>query len=1441
MNRSSLQTLCLTILLTVLNLVPAVGQDFAAMRHDPRRAVFPQPKVTVAGIMTSNDNWTDASQAGVYTIEACAGGAVTPLHKSEAMVNTAAAILHNGTLYAVEGSIDGYFYRQYSSTTWSSIGSHEEIDDVNLPSDLTYDAVTGKVYGGFWSADYGGYSRFCSFSLSSAEASEIKNATRDERDIFAIAAAPDGTIYCLFGAFDYLATLDPRTGAVERIGVTGLSPKVNILEGRCSSMVYDAANSRLLAAIYQESGYGANKQHFSALYSINPATGAATEIMRFDGSATFAGLWIYNDQPDPLAPAAASNISVAIDGLMGDVFFDVPSKSIGGAPLTGNLVASVSVNGAETIQGQIVPGSRTCVGGLDFAEGANEVVITLASGDLRGQSASTTVWVGDDIPSPVSNVALHVADGQAHLSWDAPTVGANGGTLDQAKLRYRVVRFPGATVVADGLTATSFTDTQLDPSLRTVYYAVTVSNDKGSAPAVESNRALAAGAFAVPFAEHFDSADDFALWTVEDLNGSVTWSYDKSGKCARYDFPNDLTPGDDWLISPAIRLETGRSYKVAYKYRGQSKSYVESFEVAVAQAPNAAAMGQPIASYIDFNNTSYADGSASFKADADGEYYLGFHCISKPKMWSIYLDDITLEAIDSRVPAPVADLVVTPAPLGALKATISFTAPAVDTEGTSLLRLSSARVVRAADGAVVATLTELTPGEHYEVVDESLTESGIAVYTVSCSNDIGESLAASAQAYVGVDLPGAVGNLTVVEVDRHPVLAWTAPTAGANGGWFDPDKVVYRIVRSDGQVVAENLTDLSYTDLSYTSPATSQDALWYLVTPWSDGKRGTYAQSDLVLLGAPYAPGAETFPGAEMTYYPWIAQSDMAVNASWTLDTSGYTPVTADQNGDRGLATFHSVGEAAGVKSWFYSPMFDISALDSPALTFRLYHSTSIAGDASMSVYACGDDGIFAPLGADIARCEGDADGWVRHSLDLAAFKGAHRLRVAFCGTADGLADIYLDNISLENSLATDAAIASFKAPAKIASGIEGEYVVGVLNAGSTPLTAVRVSLSCDGATLATADLAVLAAGASTEVVVSAALPATGSRVVTATITADGDMRPDNNTATATVAVVDPVIPAPTALTVTADSTTGAALLSWQTPAAQAALTDDVESYPDWAIDGIGQWSMFDGDYAPTYYINYNAGEYAHASERKAFQVLNVEALGINIWEQGKAHSGKRLFAALCSVDFVNNDWLISPQLNGAEQWISFYARSFTTQDTAPERMMVSISDVDTDPVNFTDVTPDYIELDGTWRRYSYYMPEGTRHFAIRCVSDQSFAMFVDDISFNDLTVPAWQVTGYEVWRNGTKIADTAETTYADAEATDKAVYTVRAVYGSHGTSPDSEQAVFAASGTGMAVEATIEAVYTPAGIALDPEASLAPGIYLVRYSDGSVRRLLVK
>lgn len=1427
-----------------------------------RTTAVPEPTTVVGGIMTFNEEWGSTPEAGVYYIEVKPDGKITCQFKSEDMADVVSGLKKDNIMYTCEATSSyRYYYRQRNVSDWSTIGSRQEIDMEDVPADLTYDATLGKAYGSFWNENYGGFSFFGNFNLSTATWTSIDKAQRDERDIFALAADGKGTIYCLFGAYNYLATLDPTTGQVNRIKTTGFEIDTNWAEGRGSSMCYDAENDRLIATVAGNTGTRNNPKYVSVLYTINPHTGESVKVMDLPGNACFAGLYVVDNALDAEAPGEPTGLTVNLEGTatVGTVSFAMPTQTVGGAPLSNdNLTAIINLNGNETAIFNLKSGQKVTSPELTFVNGENTLRVTVADSERRGGSVSLTFNAGEDIPALVSDVKLAIVDGKALISWTAPTGGLNGGNINPDNLRYTIVRYPDATVVAQDAQGSSFTDPTITSALRTVWYTVAAHNSAGSSDAVESNHALVGGSMTVPFKEGFDNADDFALWTIENVNGGATWRYysSDSEKAAEYQYDDEKLPADDWLISPPIRLESDKAYKLSYKWRVMLKAYPESFEIALGTSSNAASMTKPLARHAKVTNTGWQSADASLTVDSDGDYYIGIRCFSDGYMYILRVDDIEIVEIDNRVPAVIDDLQIIPGEQGARKATVKFTVPSKDNKGGELAEVTSATVSR--NGKVIATLTDVAPGKAVSYEDTTVEADGMTSYAVSCANQTGSGVAAVAQAYIGVDAPGAVADLTISESDSHPLLSWKAPTYGVNGGWFDASAVTYRIVRSDGQVISEDCADTSFTDLTYTSPKTSQDAIWYLVTPYVGTTKGAYAQSELFLFGVPYsAPLTETFPKADMNYFPWITQSDNAVYYGWTLDEMGYNPSVSDQNGDRGLATFHSVGEPAGTVSYFYSPKVDISALANPTLSFYLYHAPGEGAETLDLEIAAGTD-TFVPLEGATSIARTSAEGWTRYSYSLAPYKSADWIRIGFKGTGDAKADLYIDNVVIDSTVAVDLQLTALKAPATIAQGEQIKCSATVLNAGSDNVAAAQLKVTFGNALLPVA-LPALAAGAeaTVEFEVEAAQP--GLNELTATVEAEGDEVTANNSLSTSVNIVEARVNAPSNLAGTIDDN-GTLTLSWNAPATDGTVTDDVESYRDWAINDIGLWTMWDGDYDITYMIS-NGLDYENATSPKAFQVCNAALLGIDIWDEGKPHSGDKMFMALCSYTYVNNDWLISPELNGKEQWISFYARSFTLQNTPAERMRVWYSTTDNDPANFTEITTSFVQLPGTWQEYRYFLPEGAKYFAINCVSDGAFAMFVDDISFNDLTVPTWELVKYEVYRDGEKIGETADTVYTQNDIDEGGNFSVKAIY-DRGESPMSDSLLIAHSGLGFTAAANVAVeghegyvlvrnaagsdyeIINPAGYAIargtltaDAERiNLASGVYIVRVADTTAK-----
>lgn len=1443
-------------------LMPAwAAGELTAMRKAPKALTPPEPSTVLCGIMSSNDEWTDASEAGVYTIEVKPEGAIKCLHRAQDMVNTAAALMHNNIMYAVTATSEGFFYNKYSTNDWSR-SSREEIDAVNVPCDLTYDPKTGKAYGAFYDSEEDYYSRICSFGLNDAEATSLKGYW-DKRDYRMFAATPDGTVYTLF-SYGRLGKINvtnrnENEAIISVIGTIklsdGFSPDNNLSQGRISSMTYDAENNRLLAVMSALSEKRVNgtwvKTWGSFLVSIDPETAACTEIRRMPGNACFAGIYVMERATDPMAPGTASGLAVvpdAHDPLKGTVSFSIPATTFGGAQLTAQVMAIIEVNGTQKVEGYYSAGETVEIP-VDLIEGDNTVRVTLATDEQRGESVEKTIYSGEDTPQPVTDVRVSVENGKALLSWSAPAGGANGGSLIPANVRYKITRMPDNKTVATDLTTTSFTDSNLPADTRVIYYSVLAYNSKGEATAaVESNRVAAAGAFDVPFTESFDSADDFALWTVIDLNGSPTWSY--SDGTATYINPEGKNPGDDWLISPAINVEEGKMYRIKYDYRAFYKDYPESFEIKAGTGMTADDMTVAIATHENITNTKMTSAEAAFKATKSGKWYFGIHYVSPAKMYRLSVDNFSITEFDGRVPAQVSDLTVTPGAKGAMTAKVSFTVPTEDANGNKLTKVTKAELLR--DNTLQKTFTEIKPGDALEF-DDTVTKAATYTYSVKVYNLSEAGVEASASAFIGEDKPAAPSDPVIKEEGTHPCISWSAPAKGDNGGWFDPAQVTYSVYRGSVKV-GDAIEATQFVDNTYTIPTDRQDAISYIVITCYKGVSGRGVQSDAVIVGAPYkAPVTETFPEADLSCYPWLSQSFMAPTYAWTLETSGVSPVVADNTGDRGLACFHAVGESKGVVSYFYSPKFDISGLESPVMSFYMYHTPSIEGDGSMQVSISTDGGEFKPVGDPIMRAEGDADGWVNHIVDLAAYKNAKFIRVCFAGTGDAAANIFIDDIRFDNIFSRDTEVLGFSAPARVAAGQTFPVEVKIGNIGIENLTDLTLTITSGEEVIALERGIAIEAGSAAVIASEIKLESVGTHTLTATISNDDNG--SNNSATASVKIVEPVLQSVSGLEATVVN--GDVHLSWKAPSESGAVTDDVESYKDWAIANVGEWSMYDGDYALTVYINKDLGEYPDAQSRKAFQVCNASTLGIDIWEQGKTHSGNKMFMAVASMNYVNNDWLISPRLNGAAQWISFFARSFTIGDgIAPERMKVWYSMTDTDPVNFTALTENYVELGSTWLEYRYYLPEGARYFAINCVSDDSFAMFVDDLTFNDMTVPVWKLTGYEVTCDGTPVATVTEPEFVHEFGGGK--YAVRPLFEEgNGAYCDPVEVIVSgidALGAGVSVTTApgkiiVKGTSSPvtvtnmAGISFTASAGVIPaaaGVYLVTV-DGATVKVVVK
>ena len=1435
-------------------MVPETGAEASAKA--PRRVTrlpdVPPVKVSLGVLKTHDETWSGSTtDAGYYTVDGN-DGTLALQQRVASFSSVVSAVKVGETVYTIQATAEGRFYYQsFNASTWAQRGSREEIDDVNVTQDFAYDSSTNTVYGYFYkeSDNNYGYIDFGRYNVSMAEKTSL---VEQERDVYTCASDNNGLVYWLSST--QLGWSDPKKKTFSYIYGPQVYPEDH------STMTYDPTSGLLYALVRTEA---TGRVFKTSLYSIDPVAKSKTLIKDYGKDMGFAGLFVLPPEIAITAPGQATDITVNFDGtdaMLGTVSLTAPSQSRSGAPLTSPLTVIIEVDGTEYAVRDVAPGCAVTSPQYRFAEGAQKIVVTCADATDRGEAVSVDVFAGFDIPAAPQGVVLTEADGHPQLSWQPVTTGANGGSV--GRVTYTVTRMPAQQTVAQDLSATTFTDTAYVPDGHAIYYTVTARNSAGTSAAAASNKLAVGAEFTLPFTEGFDTEDDFDLWTVLNANGGSTWTYEASSKSAVYTYDDNHLEGDDWLFSPAFSLQKGKKYKLSYSFRIRQKNYAESFSVHLGKAQTAAAMTRELAAHPGILNTQEETNTLVFSAEEDGTFHLGFYETSDPWKYMLQLDNISLSMLDSNIPAEVSDFTVTPGERGALSATISLKAPERDSDGKPLAALSSITVMRSDRPEAVARFENPTPGAALTAQDTSVTADGTYQYYAYASNEAGDGPETRISAFIGTDVPDAVLNLKLTETaDGHPSLTWEAPVTGRNGGWFDASKLTYTVYRYFGEMeaIAEAIAETGAVDSTLPVPTNSQTPVSYAVFPYAGGNAGRAIESNYILIGRPYAaPLRETFPNADMSLSPWMSVTDRPITSAWTLDATGHNPAAADYNGDSGLATFHSAGEnIEGVGSWMMSPKISLAGLQHPTVAFALYHShlDGITTPETMQLFVAAGDGDFQPISPVYQRDNGTT-GWAKYTIALQDLPEADWYRFAFKGVTAGGADMYLDDFEIYQGRTVDAAVTELSVPRFVAKGEEMPVGVTVVNYGNTALTGATVAVA--GKTL---PVPALEAGRKATVSTTVSFASTGTYEVKATVTVADDEVSDNNTRTASVEAVEPKFPAVGAITGNVGDD-NRLTIAWTDAAQNGAVTDDFESYKAWSIAGIGDWLMADRDYDNTYYISGQSvpgilDNYPNCSDPKAWLVMDADELGINIWPEGTPHSGNKMLMASASVNYVNADWAISPMLNGRPQTVAFWAKAFTTQGAAPERLRFLWSTGSTVPEDFTPLSQEpYVEVGESWTRYSYSLPEGARRFAIECVSDNAFALFVDDVCYNDMSVPTLALREYRVSRDGTQIAAVTEPQFTEPAPLPVGdyTYTVTAVYDKGAAAPSAPYAFkstaisdLAASRitiTGGQGELTVTGaagqtltVTTPAGLTIANRRltseretlALAPGLYLVK------------
>lgn len=1076
------------------------------------------------------------------------------------------------------------------------------------------------------------------------------------------------------------------------------------------------------------------------------------------------------------APAAVEGLSVNFEGpsLTGTISFTLPTKSYGGSQLTGNVSYDIAITGTVVKSGQAPAGSVVTETVTAPYDNITYFSVTAKNGNGSGPNASISQWVGYGEPKAPKNLKAkyQASDKSVKLTWDAVTETMSGGYFNpEEDLTYVVVRFPERDTLTKTLRETTYTDHPSFKENASVYYVVTPLNVRSLGYTAMSENIVAAGTFTVPYEEHFDEMSSFDTYNVVDVNGDwETWEYDPYRKCAAYHYSDQKA--DDWLFTPDITMTTGCDYILKLKAKSSITDKPERLAIAFGKGSEPADYTQML---LEPTLLPAEDSliTCTIKISEDGDYRIGFHALSDANCYYLYIDDITIEAGPLySSPAKVRNLTVVPDDENPQVAKIDFDLPTQAINGSALKAVSKVVALRA-DSLEVDAAINLQPGQHVTLYDH-YAQQGLNNYTVVAFNESGKGEKASASAFIGEDAPFEPTDIKLVDnQDGTLLISWKAPSAvGKNGGHVSTDKLRYNIYTADGYItgdlIAEKIAETQYLITNIDTEG-RQQVLYYGVSALTtDDNESNVIKSSPVITGK-----TDTLP-----YVESFANGHIEHELLWTEQKGLYafniTTAYASDN-DKGSAYYYT--DEAGEEGWLNTGKIAVKGAEKLTLVFDYYATPGMKLTLNPEISRDGGEAEALET-IDFATLEGDP-GWRQAVYDISSFADANYIIVKMHAVAnETMAPVLFDNLRIFESADNNLSI-SMKAPEKMKVSKKSCFSVKVINHGSEVAKNFTIHLLGNGEELLTKDVEAIGAYGTFTTQLEYAPHANSPKQLEmrAEVVYANDTNEADNLSEATEVAIERNSYETVTLTGTASGNT--VNLSWNKPETNhETIFEDFESYVPFTVNNFGEWTCYDGDGAQTYAFDF--AKFQHETEPMAFITFDPTCLGIDLDNQDHlmAHSGNRYivsFDAVAGAADHSDDWLISPELTGEEQTISFFAKGIT-DDYGLEKFEILYSDATGNISDFQKLGETYNCSAAEWNYYEVQLPVGATHFAIHVVSSHCFGLMIDDVKFDVPLLPE----GYNVYRNNSLIATVGADTNSYVDVTSEEgnnEYAVSVVY----------------------------------------------------------------
>ena len=964
------------------------------------------------------------------------------------------------------------------------------------------------------------------------------------------------------------------------------------------------------------------------------------------------------------------------------------------------------------------------------------------------------------------------------LNLAAPVLKRNGEPLNGNLDKVELVR-DGQVIhtfedVAPGAVLT-WVDNGEDLTLGSHKYYAVAYNEMGAGDKSEVVTVKLVATVTVPYTADLTLSETFDLFTVIDANeDGSTWNWDDT-YLTNYNYSAD-NAADDYLVTLPIWLEAHKNYDVVVN--ACNSGIDERFEVLLGTESTPEAMTTMVLPPTDVTTYEGETFEGMFSVNETGKYYLAIHAISDADKYRLKVNDISID-FGAEPTAPATPAISVEADVqAALRANVTLTAPNLAFNGDPLTdNLTRIDVLR--DGTVVGCVEDVAPGTTVTYVDEP-DYADYHTYQAIPYNASGKGLKSEkVTVYVGPDIPHPVENFIAADGGDIVALNWDkVGNTGENGGPVNPATVNYLVWSTyaeegwtdysiEKNELLATLTDADAYDVPFNTDEGEQRMEYWIVETRNEANAEFEGQSSTtgLLVGAPYElPLVEGFTDDELHYF-------------W--ETNGTVMISPQSSDDDG-SSMALLTEVEGMV-FFNSGKLDLDNLANPTLVFDVA-SPDIR---SLAVIGSVDGGEFTVLQDNITV----GNSFAQVKVPLTALQGGRYARIGFLaeyvnaseidpweGEVVTLGDLLLmDNIHIADLYQHDLSIA-VTTPASVVAGNSASITVTVTNEGENAVNGFEVLLTAGDKQLLDVTpnqtLAAFESWTQTVDFPTSVLDEAGDVEIMARVNYDMDQQPANNEAQAYITIVEPAVPAPTDLVVEKMGGNDLAL-SWTAPDTDGAMRvtedfEDTEAFPEFSLGGItatqhngafGDWSLYDGNGLVCY--SFTGFDVPNLGNPMAWLVFNsiYEEFPVEVGTVYEPHSGNQFMLSTCVSDGDpipgTDHWLISPELLGNEQEISFFARVITP-DYGYETFEVLYSTTDGDIDSF--VSLEEVWLDATdWTEYTFALPEGTRYFAIRHTAQDIFGLLLDDITFER---GASAPIAYNIYVDGLLVGSTPDTAY---------------------------------------------------------------------------------